>query len=509
MRTVIFLAVVFTICFTRADFLSDFHAADLTEIARERTAFDFTRELRWSAAEMMPVVYEDDERGEFAAEYLAGVLGEAFGVKPEVYRLAKGVTNAFTRSFFLPAPSGEDEFSVAVSPTGVIFGGRGDFAAFDFCERMLGCRHYWDGPGGRDVPRRDSIALPCGVYRDAPVFEYRYHLSHMNSPWCRVAKAGGPFDRMVDCHSTAPGFCYGSPESQQEYLRRVDAEIDGTARPDPRFRKIVDRRRRVISVSPWDERYRCPCRWCRTRYTFRTLDDIGLATPVVWEDFLPKLVEHVERNHPDYRISVLPYWNYVTAPKTGTRLGTNVQAVVCSMFGLARFKWEHARRLEEGLILDWERATGGRVVNWHYSCWPAEYTSAAFVYGRTIQSHYSRLRNHLRGSFICSSALDFPRGAISQYVWMRCLWNPEIDVGAVYDGLCERLFGLAAGTMRRLVSLQEEEWDAVTLRFTKAVEAEQRRLLGEALRLTAGTRFRAAVAYYARGLAGGKPSAGR
>ena len=98
------------------------------------------------------------------------------------------------------------------------------------------------------------------------------------------------------------------------------------------------------------------------------------------------------------------------------------------------------------------------MLNWHYSCWPQAQTAAPYVFGRTIQRHYADMADAVAGSYVCGSE-DDPRMALSLYVWMRCLWNPAVDVEAIYDEFAVRMFGPAAGPMRRLIALQEDCWN--------------------------------------------------
>ena len=44
------------------------------------------------------------------------------------------------------------------------------------------------------------------------------------------------------------------------------------------------------------------------------------------------------------------------------------------------------------------------------------------------------------------------------YVWMKSLWNPDLDVDAVLDEMCRRLYGKAAAPARDLLRLQCEAW---------------------------------------------------
>ena len=446
-----------------------------------------------------PVVYEDEERAAAASGYLASVLEEMTGVEIARYRLPEGVSNSFDRCIFIPRPDDDESerFWVWADNSGVRFTGRSDFAVYDFCERMLGVRHYWDGAGGWSVPRRKVIGFPPFAYSDSPVFSFRRYSARGNPHWLRVAKGGGTFDRWSRCHTTNDGFCYGSPEGFAEYCRRVDADIAG----GERFIRVVDRERKTVSVSPWDVAYDCKCMWCRT-LKGHLCKSQGEASPIVWERFLPRFVKYMEERHPDYRISILPYWNYVDVPANPIDIGTNVQAEVCSMCGLAAFKWDAVREREEGIILDWVRVTGRKIANWHYSCWPAEYTPAPYVYGHTIQDHYRRMRDYTVGSFICGGKDDFPRFSLSMYVWMRCLWNPDVDVEAIYDEFCVRQFGAAAKQMREVIRIQEEDWNPKTLMFPRESMLRLSELLAESAELVRGTSAAPAFLYYIAGFSG-------
>lgn len=480
-------------CFTGLD------APDLTPLAPDaaEVAFDTELTLVDGSGDSLPVVYEDGKRTEMAAMFLVSLLSEMSGSEVDCYRLPDGATNQFKRCVYIPCPAAGEAFAVKADADGVRFSGRSDFAVYDFCERVLGLRYYWEGPGGRSVLKGERIRIPHLTYSDAPVFSYREYYGYPVREWMRVAKLGGTFDRAARCHSTDIGFCYGSPEGLAEYCRRVDVDIAG----GERFARVVDHMRKTVSVSPWDVAYDCKCVWCRT-LKGHLVESPGEASPIVWERFLPRLVKHLAERHPDYRVSILPYWNYVYAPKREIDIGTNVQAEVCSMSGLARFKSERVRKVEECIILDWERVTGRKIANWHYSCWPAEYTDAPYVFGTTVAEHYRRMRGHTVGSFICGGKEDFPRLAISMYVWVRCLWNPDIDVGAVYDVFCRRQFGAAAEPMRELLRIQEEEWNPETLNFSWPSVLRMSELMTESAELVRGTSSADALIYYNGGFSG-------
>jgi len=42
---------------------------------------------------------------------------------------------------------------------------------------------------------------------------------------------------------------------------------------------------------------------------------------------------------------------------------------------------------------------------------------------------------------------------------MKVLWNPEVNIDAILDGLCDRMFGKAASTCRELLRLECKRWE--------------------------------------------------
>lgn len=423
---------------------------------------------------VLPVVTDELPRHRWAAMFLAGVIGETCGQRPEVLVVQAGRDCGLTQALFVGGDGREpaDEgFRVVARDGCVRFSGRADYAVFDWCERALGFRYYC--PEGRCAERRTEIVVPAVDYADRPVYEHR-RLGG-DRPWARFAKEGSVHRGGVAVHAPhgwhreaqvkaehpeifengiTPMLCYGNPATLAYYQRRIDRHIAGVEDSGG----IVDNRRKVVTVSPWDAPVRCDCPWCRTQYAYGG-DVADRASPVVWGGFLPRLSAWLKETHPDYLISFLPYWNACGVPwKSDPVLADNCEAEVCTMPGLALLKDEPCRVREETILRDWQSLTGRKVLSWHYGCWPQERTSAPYVFGRTIRRHCRDMRDVACGTFICGGA-DDPRLALSMYVWMKCLWNPELDVEAVYDGFARRMFGPAERPMRKLIDLQETCWN--------------------------------------------------
>jgi len=451
---------------------------DLSPVAMENRCDEPKVVLVSEGRARIPIVTADGKRERWAAMYLAATIRDITGVRPTVYveTRTQHVTNS--PALRIAKSDESDRFRVVTKGRTVRFLGCSDFAVFDWCERVLGVRYYCEDC--KTFPRSRELAVGAVDYADWPVFSYRNNWPLNNQHWARVNKVGGTHQGGVNVHAPhkwfedpdvrtnhpnifarqpdgsrgeMPLLCYGNPETLEYYKRRIAEHIAGVRDSGG----IVDTNRHIITVSHWDVRLECSCEHCR-RLFGPSLGVTGSGSPIIWGYFLKDLAKWAAAAHPGYTVSFLPYLNVCDVP-AGLDLTQegNCEAMVCSMPGLAWFKEPSVREHEEALICDWARVTGRKVLNWHYGCWPRELTSAPYLFGKTIAEHYRRMAPFEAGSFICGGGRTAAE-RLSNYVWMKCLWNPAVDVDAVYDVFAERMFGPAAGPMRKLLAMQEDGW---------------------------------------------------
>ncbi|MFP4058594.1 MAG: DUF4838 domain-containing protein [Candidatus Brocadiia bacterium] len=387
-------------------------------------------------------------------------------------------------------------FAVKTTPGAVLIVGRdGELAPrtrsdgtawgiYDFLERVVGVRWYFPGEAGRDVPRRERLAVEPLWYEDAPVFRKRHiwpsggrsvtrwtgvHHRRMRSAdswpvrlqvhsptgWPALYGESRPecFQLRADGTRNFQMLCYGHPRTLETYLETIEAWY---ARGDGRAWGGKPPVGENITVSPNDMAIACHCPYCRALWQ-PDAGPYGTASKVVGT-FVARLAREVQRRWPDKTVIYLPYVNY-TEPPQGLSFPDNVEVQLCGMPGLALYKEPAIAASEQQNIDGWVRLTGRKIQNWHYSCWPANQTRAAYQYPHVVQRHYRRNRGKTVGSFINGSRDHWDRQGLSLYVWMRCLWNPQVDVPAVLDAYCRRMFGPAAGTMRTLVQMQIDGWE--------------------------------------------------
>ena len=401
----------------------------------------------------------------------------------------------------LAAPADNPEaFRVVAKDGSIYFLGPQGFAAYDWCERQLGIRYYWpDRPNDNIKHRHEgtneiyglSVIATKGLkvrpvdYDDRPVFPYRVHWPYGGAGYNDCAKAGSSHRGGVQVHCPFwgrdpdamkhPGIyamdaegkrtskdllCYGNPETLEYFKWRLEEELAGRGKCG-----FYNPRLKVVTVSQADCSIYCSCPECKKLFR-PECGSSGEGSPAIWGRFTKRFAQWLKEAHPDLKIAILPYHNTCDVPmdpdEPAKQLDLseygNVEAELCTMPGLAMLKNPSCKKYEEDLILAWEKCTGNRVMNWHYSCWPGQFTSAPFVYGETVQKHYKDMEKHIVGTFI-NGEHDRVRFSLSVYVWMRCLWNPNLDVHAVYDEFARRMFGRAAKPMRELIALQEKCWN--------------------------------------------------
>src|SRR5262249_42404971 len=183
----------------------------------------------------------------------------------------------------------------------------------------------------------------------------------------------------------------------------------------------------------------------------------GSASRIV-ADFVGRLGREMKKRWPEMSIVYLPYLNYTDAPDSIT-LPDNVEVQLCGMPGLAQYKEPTIARSEQANIDAWQRLTGRKIQNWHYSCWPEDRTAAVYLFPHTVQQFYRANRDKTVGTFINGTTDHWPRQHLSLYCWMKLLWNPDFDVDAAIEAYCGRMYGAAAGSMRELVKLQIDGWE--------------------------------------------------
>ena len=480
-----------------------------------------------------------------AAKWLADAVKAMTGVTPTTVCLMKGekppkgpaifIGDLFAQAAGVECPDAKKgAFRVVTKDGSLYFCGKADYGVYDFGERVLGVRHYWEtSDRGLSVVKTPTVTLPEIDYGDEPVYRRREiwpkswwgcyqawkagnehpiaHQSHVPHNWWKETNFNYRVTRPEIFELTragkrcvSPMLCYGNPRTLETYIERLELELKGGPKSG-----VYQADTKVLSIQQWDGLIDCQCEHCKPLYDQKA-GPAGNASPIMY-GFVRKMSDYLAKAHPDITIAISAYLN-TCQPNEGLKFPAgNVEASVCIMPGLAMLKDPGVTEAEEGLIRKWVAVTERPVRICHYSCWPAEFCAAPFVFGHVAQDHYRRMRKDIVGSFLCG-AYPTERLQLSAYVCMRTVWNPEVDVEAIYDTFAARMFGAGAPAMRKLIAMQEAGWmrkwnvpqvsakNTYEISYPHADVLEMQKLLAEAKALAAGDADALAhLAWYEKG----------
>jgi hypothetical protein len=243
--------------------------------------------------------------------------------------------------------------------------------------------------------------------------------------------------------------CYSSPKTLEFLLegceRAWDKGSDGSA-------SWVTST--CVTVSPGDEPVSCHCPACR-----ETMAKGGASLLVGL--FVKRMCEAVKQRWPDKKVIYLAYWNYQECPKE-VDFPDNLVVQVC-MTGYPMALRAMPRAWKDGMenLRAWRSKTPLPITTWDYSDRGSGWAYGPFQYPHLVRDWYQAVKDIIAGTFINGGiASDWTTTAPTLYVWMKALWNPDLDVDAVLDEMCRRLFGKASATVRELIRLECDLWEA-------------------------------------------------
>lgn len=466
--------------------------AELVDVVRLSSGATLTVAAQPPTADRPAIVIGDCEESRRAGIDAAQIPVEGFVVKTAANRVyLVGSTQ--------PLPAGSDP-SAQWSNEGTAW------AVADFLERFVGARWYWPADlGGRCVSPAASLAVPPVHYADQPVFRMRQFHPHYGwklpqkarwfdketlpfapeaipegvghvamAAYLPVVRAGSSWPYRIKVHEPQRLWKYKSPEWLKEHEAMFSLRKDGTrncsmfcySAPET-FDYLIagcestwDKGGRnswvtstCVTVSPFDLPMNCQCKAC-----LATTAEGGPA--LIMGRFVKRMCEEVKRRWPDKKVMYLPYWNYQSCPE-GVDYPGNLEVKVCLTGGpMALMRQEQARRAMEKNLRAWSGKVGGPITTWDYSDRGSGWTYGPVQYPHLVRDFYRTNRDMIAGTFINGGLMsDWTTSAPTLYVWMKVLWNPELDVDAVLDEMCRRLYGKAAVTARELLRLECRRWE--------------------------------------------------
>jgi len=391
------------------------------------------------------------------------------------------------------------------------------WAVADFLERFAGVRWYWPAElGGRCIRRSASLVVPPAHYSDKPVFRMREYYPHMGwklpararsadkaplafpkgaipkgvtripmAAYLPLVRQGCSWPYKIKVHQPQHPprrppegwtedqykqllalkkdgtrdpkmFCYGSPKTLEYLLAGCEKAWDkGGSCP-----WVTST---CVTVSPPDRPVDCCCDACRE--TRDKADKFFDQDSIRWFRgpsltmalFAKRMCQAVKKRWPDKKVIYLPYWNYQECPTKLDFPDNLVVQVAMTTWPMPLRAQDEIRRGSIATLRAWRSKACMPITMWDYS---VAWTYGPYQYPHVVRDFYPDVKSIVAGVFINGLHLgEWTNTAPTLYVWMKSLWNPKLDVDAVLDEMCRRLFGKAGDTARQMVRLECDLWE--------------------------------------------------
>ena len=356
------------------------------------------------------------------------------------------------------------------------------WAVVDFLERFAGVRWYWPAEaGGRSIIEPDSLIVPAVHYTDAPVFQYRQsHPTTFKTPQSLAGmpkaetlhpplvqlRAGGSWPwTMRGVHSLPVNAerTIGSRQLLDYMLKGCEQVWD---KNNPTWPGLIATRQGArfvrgdaVYVSYLDHPVRPEHVSQQWQQHLKPRQSVWKRASLVMGMFVRQLAEEVQKRWPDKRVVYLPYWDYVLCPDIDFPDNLEIELCITHTDGMPGMTEPWKRSVNDDNIRTWHEKVGGKITLWNYVHTVRTHGPAQFPI--LIQQFHRSHRERLAGSFIngVGSIKEWSTLAPSMHVYMKVLWNPDVNVQAILDELCRRQFGEASSTTRELLQLMIDRWE--------------------------------------------------
>ena len=380
-----------------------------------------------------------------------------------------------------------------------------------FAERVLGYRFLFSSLDPKEkangtfelgtvIPALDKFAVPAGLAIDeAPAFQHRvpnsrprdlmglragsasgFYANHSYDMgwWASTfgksdpgmfipkdAKGAAKPDGAVEAMQSQPNLAwldFTNPKVLEVRLKEIEKELSGGRGSGFYYRP---NRRYVIEETP-DAAAPSVQYNARSRALFDPKHHPWGNFSNIWFDYLARMAPEVEKRFPGTRISTLAYMRHYGVPTV--EIPDTIDVMLCLMRSSMGNKEPDvfARNLAD--VKAWSKKLGGdrdRLYLWEYGCWPAFWVSTPVLCPNAMQRWLKEVQPYVAGVF-------FEMYQPNEYyflmrrLWMRLLWNPDLDIDAEIDDLCRQFYGPAGEPMaefyKRLIAGYERPWQKPT-----------------------------------------------
>lgn len=439
-----------------------------------------------------------------------------------------------------------DEFSVRMKPGEIVLGGNTDrgtlFAVYAFLREKLDARWYWPGESGEfltelgryDVRKWEKEWRPFFDLREMSICSIWRHRHGDTERW---------FPKVfLNCGINSPDI-----REEIDYVRRTSGhhvtlplmmkEREKMFAEHPEWFSLLNGKRDIKGIAGcWSNKgfydYTVSNLTATIRRNNAVLANFFVADIVPrcecadctkdpdksarWWNFYARIIEGIRKEIPEMRFAGLPYQEYRAVPGVKVRYMEHVdycQYNRCYYHGLNDPKCGmNARSMKE--FRSWaEQAPLGLygyefdVVNraMYLPMWDV-FSDEMRIFKKMnlkrVKTEYSVNLNRLTGKNAPPrSDIGQLASRLSYYAWAMTAFDPDLDMDALLDDFCRRVYGAGAGHMRAYHDLMASAWGGMKTHITyfgNPARGVAEKLIDPALEKKAG-RYLAAAAKAARG----------
>ena len=448
--------------------------------------------VKMMTGKTVPVIKDNNYSG--TALWIGNTaMAEKYGVTPEMipaenWVIARAGNAVIISGGDKPGVTESNIISRSTIPLGTLS------AAYEFLERVFGCRWYWPGKLGTVVSTEKNISIDNLYKTGAPQFDCRalfYDISKdPDIPsrdvviWQRRNRLGGSAPDPIAMHTfldwpdkfakTHPEYFALQPDGKRKTNKESGVHLCMTnpnvireagnwavdyfkKRPNAKF----------INVMPGDcnDLKYCRCSEC-SKLVSEEKGRSGIHSNAVWK-FVNQVAAVVAEKCPGKFVKCCAYADYLRRPDFA--LLPNVAVTLC--FGPVPRANGVYKKAWRDLINEW-RVTGAKLYVWEYwnsSRYGRGTYGAPALWPRQLKEIYLIDSNHVSGRVIelsdvnadgigVQSWADWMYDSVNLYTAMKLMWDRDYDVDTELKKFHKDFYGPAAAAMEEFNNSLEIAW---------------------------------------------------
>ena len=394
---------------------------------------------------------------------------------------------------------------------------------YTFLEDYVGVRWFLPGPHGRVVEPRASLAIPAIDVCDSPYFKYRsiYGVHYRSTSnwgagfnidskdigiedgkvlwrWMRRMRFGGAsnipanhstiyykfFERFgktkpewfamrengTRCISEDYHRCFlnwGHPEVVDEHVRMALDHFSGEHKILKYYPQAVGD---YFVVMPNDSYLGDYSPESQKRIKWETDTNgrrvMNCSDLIFWH--INEVARRVRAVHPQAIISICAYSCYREPPSFP--LEKNIQVRLCIAGAYNHGIGEEGDK-QMDLVKRWKAVAPRPLTIWGYQLAPLyHYSKIGMMVSHcphAMAAFYKAVKPYSYGSFLENESAYFMREHLNRYVYLKLMWNPDLDVDALLSDYYSKAYGPGAPAVRAFYDKWERLWAQICQRGTR------------------------------------------